>query len=121
LRYPTLVGALLFASVCTRIDITHATGILTRATQNPLPMDFREYFESAFILAGSATYGIVLGGKTRIQYSSLTTYVDADWAGDMTSRRSTAGLVLFFDGSPVDWKSSKIKGTISCVIPLKQR
>jgi hypothetical protein len=112
-QYPTLVGALLFACVCVRIDVAHSTGILARATQNPQPKHFRESVRVLAYMASTATYGIVLGGKTRIQRPSLTTYVDADWAGDIESRRSTAGLVILFDGSPIDWKSSKIKGTVS--------
>jgi len=42
-----------------------------------------------------------------------TVYVDADWVGDMESRKSTAGMVVFCDFSPIDWRSNKIKGTIS--------
>jgi hypothetical protein len=112
-QYSALVGALLFATVCTRIDIAHATGILTRATQDPKDMHFREARRVLSYLAGTAKFGIVLGGIQHALPRSLSVFVDADWAGDIESRRSTAGLVLFCDFSPVDWRSNKIKGTIS--------
>jgi hypothetical protein len=112
-EYSALVGALLFACICVRIDIAHSTGILSRATQDPKPINFRESLRVLAYLEGTDTYGIVLGGKISIPRSNLTAFVDADWAGDVDSRRSTAGLVILFNGAAIDWKSSKIKGTIS--------
>ena len=37
----------------------------------------------------------------------LTTHVDSDHAGDQDKGYSTTGIVLYFAGSPVDWKSTK--------------
>ncbi len=30
-------------------------------------------------------------------------YSDADWAGDLDSRRSTTGYVLYAAGEPISW------------------
>jgi hypothetical protein len=115
-EYSALVGALLFSTVCVRIDISHSTGILTRATQNPEPYNFREALRVLAYLKGTSTYGIVLGGAKPGPQRSLSVYVDADWAGDLHTRKSTAGMVMFCDYSPIDWKSNKIKGTIFSII-----
>jgi hypothetical protein len=94
--YAALVGALLFATVCVRLDICHATGILTRATQNPQVVHFREATRVLAYLKGTAGYGIVLGGASGGVPRTLSVYVDADWAGDPESRRSTAGHMHIF-------------------------
>lgn len=37
----------------------------------------------------------------------LTSYSDADWAGDPNDRRSTSGLLILVNEIPVSWKSKK--------------
>ena len=34
-------------------------------------------------------------------------WVDADWAGDIATRRSHTGYVLMLNGGPVSWKSHR--------------
>ena len=36
-------------------------------------------------------------------------YKDADWAGDLLTRKSTSGYLTFFDGNLVTWRSKKQK------------
>ena len=36
----------------------------------------------------------------------LTAHVDLDHAGDQAKRYSTTGVVLYFAGGPVDWRST---------------
>ncbi|CAL8177733.1 unnamed protein product [Prunus armeniaca] len=37
---------------------------------------------------------------------------DADWAGDITTRRSTTGFVVFLGSNPISWQSKK-QGSVS--------
>jgi len=37
----------------------------------------------------------------------LTCYVDSDCAGDLDSRKSTTGYVLFLSGTQITWKPTK--------------
>ena len=43
---------------------------------------------------------------------SLHTFTDADWAGDVDSRRSTSRILYTFGNSPIAW-SSKLQPTIA--------
>jgi len=49
----------------------------------------------------------ILYSKEEKQDSCLTAYVDSDFAGCTTSRRSTTGFIIMFNGSPIVWKSRK--------------
>ena len=61
-------------------------------------------------LKGTMTYGIRYGGK---EISSkglqLIGYSDADWAGEIDTRRSTSGMVFFYNGGPITYRSSTQK------------
>lgn len=34
-------------------------------------------------------------------------YADADWGGDLVTRRSTTGYMVMYAGSPITWKSKR--------------
>ena len=76
--YQNIVGALLYLSINTRPDISYAVGVLARFCKNP---NFRAY------LRGTAERGIRYTGDDL----NVHAYSDADWAGDLDSRRSTTG------------------------------
>ncbi|BBH08832.1 hypothetical protein Prudu_021148 [Prunus dulcis] len=42
----------------------------------------------------------------------LSAYSDADWAGDINTRRSTTGCVVFLGCNPISWQSKK-QGSVS--------
>ena len=44
---------------------------------------------------------------TRGKGSRICGYTDADWAGDIESRRSTSGYVFMMNGGCISWKSQK--------------
>ena len=43
---------------------------------------------------------------------NLHAFSDADWAGDLDSRRSTTGYVVFAAGGPIAWQS-KLQTTVA--------
>lgn len=53
---------------------------------------------------GTTNYGIsyTTGGN-----DVITGYCDADWAGDISDRKSTSGYMFILAGGPVSWKSKK--------------
>ena len=42
----------------------------------------------------------------------LFAYSDADWGGDLDSRRSTTGYVVYAAGGPIAWQS-KLQSTVA--------
>ena len=38
---------------------------------------------------------------------ALHGFTDANWAGSIDYRKSTGGYLIFFDQTPISWKSSK--------------
>ena len=88
--YATLVGSLLYISVCTRPDISQAVGVLSRFMQNPTVVHQQAALGVLKNLAGSVGIGITFGGGDCV----LEKYCDADYAGDLDGRKSTTGFVF---------------------------
>jgi ribonuclease HI len=55
-------------------------------------------------LAGTKDYGITYGGIGQIK---VIGYCDADYAGDIDTRRSTTGYVFTIGGGAVSWSSRR--------------
>jgi hypothetical protein len=106
--YMELVGTLLYLASCTRPDISQAVGALSRYMAHPTEQHWRTAKGVLRYLAGTATTGIVFskGG------SALIGFCDADYAGDVDSRRSTTGYVFTLRGGAISW-SSKLQPTVA--------
>ena len=62
-------------------------------------------------LKGTCNYGLVFVGGDG---DELTGFSDADWAGDLVTRRSTSGYVFQFGKSTISWSSRRqatVKGS----------
>ena len=60
--YRSIVGGLLYISVCARMDIGFALSILTQNLPNPKPTHFQMAKRVLFYLVGTKSSGLVLGG-----------------------------------------------------------
>jgi hypothetical protein len=107
------VGSLLYFSSRTRPNLSFAVNFESRSMKHP---------ERQYIVNIKRTFHYIQGTKKmRILYHReenqdpcLTAYVDSDFAGCTTSRRSTTGFVIMFNGSPIAWKSRKQNITMLC-------
>jgi hypothetical protein len=106
--YSELVGSLLYISVCTRPDITHAVGMLTRSMSAPTVTHWQAAKGVVRYLAGTPDYGITFGSGP----SGLIGYSDSDYAGDSDTRRSTTGYVFLLHGGSISW-SSHLQRTVA--------
>jgi hypothetical protein len=103
--YSSLVGALMFLSVCTRPDITFVVHKLAQYMSNPS----QQHWDTAILvlryLKGTKDMGIQLGkfGNPR----EIVAYSDSDWGGDLDDRRSVSGGFFVWWGSPVAWYARK--------------
>ncbi|WOH01606.1 hypothetical protein DCAR_0520990 [Daucus carota subsp. sativus] len=99
--YSSAVGSLMYAMVCTRPDIAHAVGVVSRYLSNP----GREHWEAVKwilrYLKGTSKLCLCYGGAKPI----LEGYTDADMAGDLDSRKSTSSYIFTLAGGAVSWQS----------------
>eukprot|EP00873_Tetraselmis_striata_P023102 jgi/Tetstr1/443366/TSEL_031381.t1 len=108
--YQALVGSLLYAMVATRPDIAEAVSKLCRVIAKPEERHWQAAKRVLRYLKGTKTLGLTFsGGKAD---GLLHGYCDADWAGDVVSRRSTTGFVFMLCGAAVSWKS-QLQATVA--------
>ncbi|GJU81720.1 retrovirus-related pol polyprotein from transposon TNT 1-94 [Tanacetum coccineum] len=99
--YASAVGSLMFAMICTRPDIAHAVGVVSRYMAEP----GREHWEAVKrilrYIKGTSDVALCYGE------SGLTVkgYVDSDYAGDLDGSKSTTGYVFTLSGGTVRWVS----------------
>ncbi|KAK9824528.1 hypothetical protein WJX72_011105 [[Myrmecia] bisecta] len=101
--YAQLVGSLLYLSVCTRPDIAQAVGALSKFMASPTTIHWQAALGIVRYLAGTAQYALNFGGGD----STLEGYCDADYAGDLDTRRSTTGYVFILNGGAISWCSKR--------------
>lgn len=101
--YAALVGALLYLSVCTRPDISYAVGALSKYMASPTSVHWQAAKGVLRYLAGTADYGLCYGGPD----NKIVGYCDADYAGDVDTRRSTTGYVFLLNGAAITWSSKR--------------
>lgn len=102
-NYGSLIGSLLYVSVCTRPDIAQAVGALSKFMRSPTSVHWQAAKGVVRYLAGTKDYGVVFSG------SGTTTigYTDADYAGDIDTRRSTTGYAFIMNGGAISWQSKR--------------
>ncbi|KAK3031254.1 hypothetical protein RJ639_035554 [Escallonia herrerae] len=101
--YQRLVGKLIYLSH-TRPDIANAVSVVSQFMQNPKDGHLHAVYQILQYLKGSPGRGILFRKGTNME---LEAYIDADYAGSFTYRRSTSGYCTFLGGNLVTWRSKK--------------
>ena len=99
--YSSAVGSLMYAMVCTRPDIAHAVGVVSRFLSNPGKDHWEAVKWILRYLRGTSRLCLCFGSGEPV----LDGYTDADMAGDCDSRKSTSGFLMTFAGGAVSWQS----------------
>jgi len=106
--YASAVGNLMYPMVCTKPDIAHAVGVVSRFLSNP----GKEHWEGVkwILIYLKSTSKMHLSFKR----SNLTLqgFSDADLGGDLDGRKSTTGYIFTLGGTAISWKS-KLQGRVS--------
>ena len=106
--YASAVGSLMYAMVCTRPDIAHAMGVLSRFMSKPGKEHWTAVKRVFRYLRGTSDYGLCYQGRPGLdRVLDIHGFVDADWARDLDQRRSTSGYVFNLFGGAVNWMSKK--------------
>jgi hypothetical protein len=114
--YNALVGSLLYLAMCTRPDITHAVGMLSRFVSDPRDEHWQAGKSVLRYLSGTQNLGLLYGDRTQ----NFRGYTDSDFAGDLAQRKSTGGFVFMYGGAAVAWSSKlqTIVATSTCEAEL---
>ena len=83
MHYSSVVGSLMYVMICTRPDIAHEVGVVSRFLSNPEKC-------------------LCFGNEDPM----LVGYIDADMDGDVDSRKSTSGYLTTFARGVVSWQSN---------------
>jgi hypothetical protein len=98
--YRSAIGNLLYLAICTRPDILFSVNQAARKSKNPTMEDWINIEKIFKYLKGTENYGIKFSKN-----SSLKIFVDADYAGDIDTRKSTSGFLMMMGDAPTSWYS----------------
>ncbi|XP_070132587.1 uncharacterized protein [Drosophila bipectinata] len=102
-QYQSLMGTLLYLAMTTRPDIVHCVAKLAQKCSDP----HKEHEVAAKrvlrYLRGTSSL------KLHFDRTGVPVYcfVDADWAGDCSDRKSFSGWAFFLAGAAFSWESKK--------------
>ena len=109
-KYQMIIGSLTYASTATRPDIAAAVGTLSKFMSKPGKEHWEGIKRVLRYIKGTVNHGLIYSAN--INDTLLQEYSDADWAGDVDTRRSTSGYVYQIFGNTVSW-SSKSQNSVA--------
>lgn len=99
-RFAELVGSLLYLCNQTRPELAFAVGRLARRMANPTQGDMTEAKNVLRYLKGTRRMGILYRGA-----KGLASWVDADFARDIDTRKYITVFIFMTHGGAVSWRS----------------
>lgn len=102
--YRQAVGSLLFLSQVTRPDIAYAVNFASRYLAKPTKAHWNLVKRIIRYIKRTFNYGLYFNNKTKL---SLEIFSDADYAGDIQTRRSTSGFLFRYGSSIISWTSQR--------------
>ena len=100
--YALAIGNLMYDMVCTRPNIGHAVGVVSKFMSRPRKQHQEVVKWIMRYLKGSSDTCLCFTGASL----KLQSYVDADFAGDIDSRKSTTGFVFTLGGIVISQASN---------------
>ncbi|UYV68375.1 hypothetical protein LAZ67_5004134 [Cordylochernes scorpioides] len=103
--YRQTIGSLMYLMTGTRPDIAYAVSRVSQFMNNPGPSHWTAVKKIFGYLKTTKNIGICFGGSSCT--TSLIGFSDADFAGDLDTRKSTTGYVFMLNNGPISWCSQK--------------
>lgn len=101
--YRELTGTLTYLSNATRPDIAYAASTLSQFNASPTTYHWKAAKQVLRYLKSTIDFGITYSRNDK----ELEMYVDSNWAGDESDRRSRYGYVAMLANGPISWESKK--------------
>ena len=107
--YRSIIGSLNYASVSTRLDISHAVSRLSSFLMNPARAHWEAAKHILRYLSGTKNHGLRFPIKPTDMSQALTLYgyVDASYASDQDDTKSYTGYVFLLNDTPIVWTSKR--------------
>ncbi|UYV74313.1 hypothetical protein LAZ67_11002983 [Cordylochernes scorpioides] len=103
--YRQTIGSLMYLMTGTRPDIAYAVSRVSQFMNNPGPSHWTAVKKIFGYLKATKNIGICFGGSSCT--TSLIGFSDADFGGDLDTRKSTTGYVFMLNNGPISWCSQK--------------
>ena len=114
--YAFAVGSLMYAQVCTRLDIGLIVGLLGRYQSDPGLDHWKVAKKVMRYLQGTKDYKLIY---RYIDQLKVIGYLDSDFAGCVDIRKSTSGYIFLLSGGAISWRSTKQKLVASSTMEAK--
>ena len=102
--YASGVGSLMYAMVCTRPDIAHTVGVLSKYMSKPGKEHWTAVNRVFRYLRGTIDYAICYQGRPGpYRVIDVCGFVDANWDGDLNRRISISGYMFNLFGGAINW------------------
>ncbi|KAK1651569.1 hypothetical protein QYE76_069374 [Lolium multiflorum] len=102
--YASAVGSIMYAMICTRLDIAHVVSLTSRYQSDPGMEHWTAVKNILKYLKRTKDMFLCYGGD---QDLVVTSYTDASWNTDPDDSKSQSGYVFILNGAAVSWASSK--------------
>lgn len=117
-RYRQMLGSIMYVAMMTRPDISYAVAKLSQYSTNPSGAHMGALRQVYRYLSGTTGWGLTYleerhdmsrcpDGTQNPDEQRVCGYSDADFAGDVDTRRSTSGMLFNINRTAVMWKSVK--------------
>ncbi|RVX20875.1 Retrovirus-related Pol polyprotein from transposon RE2 [Vitis vinifera] len=102
-RYRLLVSKLNYLTI-TRPDISFPVSVVSQFLQSPCDSHWDVVIRILRCIKSTPGQGVLYENRGHTQ---VVGYIDADWVGSPTDRRSTSEYCVFIGGNLISWKSKK--------------
>ena len=99
--YASVVGSIMYAMVCSRLDFSYAAIMISRFLSNPGWEHWNVVKWVLRYLKGSTNVRILYGSGAIGELGAAVRYVDSDYAGSVDTRRSLTGYVFILFGGTI--------------------
>ena len=102
--FRSAVGSCMYPMVCYRPDLAFTVSAVSRFLATPSNQSWVTVKRMLRYLKGTVNYGLFFQKEST---SGLVVYCDADYAANIDDRRSTSGVLVCFNGTPIHWKTRR--------------
>jgi hypothetical protein len=101
--YRCIVGSLIYMTI-TRPDLSYEVGVVSQFMQTPRKPHLNAVRRILRYIKHTLQCGIFYEAKSQLQVHG---YTDADWAGNVSDRKSTSGFMFSFGSGAISCNSKK--------------